>query len=314
MEADNDSTVQRLNLNLLYALDAILHTSTLTEAGRRVNLTPSAMSHALRRLRTHFRDDLMVHSGGESHLSMLGRALRPEVRRIMREVEGAFNYSIAFDPGTTRETITIAATETCEQMLLGPILRSLFNQAPGLRVNVIPLDIEQPQRSLDSGADLLLLSEDMAVAELETMPVLTDWVACLVSTLHPDFKDCVDITEAQYRAARHVIARGEVVSTFARDHHGLEILRARNVCVRATSQATLPAIIMYSELVATGSSWLFQYYARVMPLKVFAVPFERREMNVLAQWPPNRAAPMVRWFTETLKSHFATFYLADRDQ
>ncbi|WP_322539708.1 LysR family transcriptional regulator [Sphingomonas sanguinis] len=304
----DDVPVRRLNLNLLYPLDAILHAPTLTEAGRRVSLSQSAMSHALRRLRDHFSDDLVIHGAGEAHLTPLGQALRPEVRRIMREVEGAFNYSIAFDPLTTTETITIAANDTNEQMLLGPVLRSLSTLAPGLQVNVMPLDIERPARSLELGADLLLLSGDMAVEGLETMPILTDRVSCLVWDRHPEFQDRLGVTEAQYRAARHIVARGGETTAFALDQNGIDMLRARRICVRTTSQATLPAILIGSDLVATGSSWVFQNYASIMPLKVLEAPFARRDIVLVAQWPRNRHDPMLGWFVRQVKGYFAQHY------
>ncbi|WP_447406308.1 helix-turn-helix domain-containing protein, partial [Clostridium perfringens] len=66
-----EAPVHRLNLNLLYPLDAILHAPTLTEAGRRVRLSQSAMSHALRRLREHFGDDIVTHAGGDQQLTPL---------------------------------------------------------------------------------------------------------------------------------------------------------------------------------------------------------------------------------------------------
>jgi len=301
-------TVRRLNLNLLYPLDAILHAPTLTEAGRRVSLSQSAMSHALRRLRDHFGDDLVVHAGGEPHLTPLAHALRPEVRRIMREVEGAFNYSIAFDPLTTTETITIAADDANEQMLLGPVLRSFATLAPGLQVNVIPLDIERPDRSLDQGADLLLLPEHMALDGLETMPMLTVWPSCLVWDRHPEFQNCIHITEAQYRAARHIVARGEEKHTFALDQNGVDMLRARRICVRATSQATLPAIVIGSDLVATGNSWVFQHYGALMPFKVFEAPFARRGIVNVAQWPRNRHDPVLKWFIMQVRAYFEQYY------
>ncbi len=78
--------VQRLNLNLLYPLDAILHAPTLTEAGRRVSLGQSTMSHALRKLRAHFGDNLVLMTGGEWQLTALGLTLRDDVRRVLREV------------------------------------------------------------------------------------------------------------------------------------------------------------------------------------------------------------------------------------
>ncbi len=296
------NTVHRLNLNLLYPLNAILHSRTLTEAGLRISLGQSTMSHALRRLRAHFHDDLVVLAGGEWQLTALGLALRGEVRRLMREVEGAFNFSITFDPLTTTETITIAATETTEQLLLGPVLRGLAETAPSLIVNIIALDIDNPQRSLDRGADLLLLPEHMVIDELEAKRIIRDRASCMVWNRHPDLQDCHDLTEAQYRAARHIVAHNEPTETFARDQAGLAMLRDRRICVRTTSLAALPAIVVGSNLVATGSSWLFQNYAQSMPLKVFAAPFARQESAIVAQWPRHRRNPMLTWFLAQIQA------------
>ena len=49
-EIRNPRPLRRTNLNLLYALDAILNAPSLTEAGRRVLLTQPEMSAALRKL------------------------------------------------------------------------------------------------------------------------------------------------------------------------------------------------------------------------------------------------------------------------
>jgi len=54
---------RQLDLNLLVALDALLTERNITEAGRRVHLTQSAMSGALARLREYFDDELLVQVG-----------------------------------------------------------------------------------------------------------------------------------------------------------------------------------------------------------------------------------------------------------
>lgn len=298
----DDAPVRRLNLNLLYPLDAILHAPTLTEAGRRVFLSQPAMSHALRRLRDHFGDDLVTHAGGDQHLTPLGLALRDEVRRVMREVEGTFNYSLDFDPLTSTRTLAVAAPEAIEQMLLGAILKRLSSIAPFLTVDLMPLDINDPRRSLDDGADLLLLPSGAALPGQETVPILTDPASCMIWSEHPELADCNYLTEAQYRAARHIIARNATTPVVPLDEAGVGMLKDRRIAVRTTSQATLPNIVTGSDLMATGSSWLFQYYASLMPLKVLQPPFECEPTLVVAQWAGHRRRdPMLTWFVDQIQ-------------
>ncbi len=307
-ESDSDTgdateaPVNKLNLNLLYPLDAILQAQTLTEAGRRVRLTQPAMSHALRRLRDHFGDDLVVHTGRGQQLTELGLALRGEVRRVLREVDGALNFALTFDPQTSTDTITIAASEAIEQMVMGPVLRNLSHCAPGLRVDLVALDAKEPQRALDQGADVLLVPEDAAIPGFESAFIMQDRASCMVWNQHPVLADQVEISEAQFLSGRHIVAQGEMTASFAADATGLEMLKARAIHVRATSQATLPTIVLNSDLIATGSTWLFQQYASVMPLKVLAPPFARRKIPIIAQWPRHRHIPMVYWLVEQLRT------------
>ena len=49
----------KLDLNLLVALDALLEESSVSRAADRVFITQSAMSNALGRLRRHFQDELI---------------------------------------------------------------------------------------------------------------------------------------------------------------------------------------------------------------------------------------------------------------
>ncbi|RSV36463.1 LysR family transcriptional regulator [Sphingomonas sp. ABOLE] len=303
-----EAPVHRLNLNLLYPLDAILHAPTLTAAGRRVRLSQSAMSHALRRLREHFGDELVHHAGGGQQLTPLGMALRSEVRRVLRDVDGTLNFALSFDPSAGIGTITVAASDVVEQMLLGPVVQRLLRAAPGLAVNILPLDTTAPTRALDLGADLLLLPADIALAELETIPILTEYVSCLIWTGHSEFAGQFDIDEAQYRAARHVIARDERMPALAVDRRTAELLKARRIAMRTSSQAALPAIIIGSDLVATGSSWLFQHFASIMPVRAVSAPFVQEGTVTVAQWPMHRRRdPMLAWFVAQIEAHVATF-------
>lgn len=299
-----EAPVHRLNLNLLYPLEAILHAPTLTEAGRRVRLSQSAMSHALRRLREHFSDDLVTYLNGDKQLTPLGIALRDETRRVMREVDATFNFSLVFDPLTCPGTITVAAPDAIEQILLGTVQRLLVEAAPKLTVNVIALDASDPRRALDQGADLLVLPNDAALPELEQIPIIEDYMSCMVWTGHSRLHDRYEIDEDTYRTACHVTARDERLSMFGGDPRATELLRARRIVMRTTSQAALPGIVVGGDLIATGSVWLFQYYASILPVKVVSAPFERQVTTIVAQCAAHkRRDPMLGWFVRQIEDY-----------
>ena len=63
-----------VDLNLLVALDALLHEVHVGAAARAVGLSQPAMSHALRRLRNLFADELLVRTGTGMRLTSRGEA------------------------------------------------------------------------------------------------------------------------------------------------------------------------------------------------------------------------------------------------
>ncbi len=61
----NDIQLSRLDLNLLVTFEALMAEGSVAKAAERLNKTPSAVSHALARLREQVGDPLMVKVGGK---------------------------------------------------------------------------------------------------------------------------------------------------------------------------------------------------------------------------------------------------------
>lgn len=87
-----------LDLNLLVALDVLLEERSVSRAAERLYVRQPAASAALGRLRDYFKDDILVLHGKRMIPTSYAEDLQPEVRRILRQVDGMISMSTEFDP------------------------------------------------------------------------------------------------------------------------------------------------------------------------------------------------------------------------
>ncbi|QRK12521.1 LysR family transcriptional regulator [Archangium violaceum] len=124
-----------LDLNLLRVFLTLIDEGNATRAGHRLNLSPSAVSHALGRLRAALGDPLFIR--GSTSLRPTPRALEmaPEIRRAMEQLQAAVSAPI-FDPSSTeREFVTVVSAYGCS-VLLPRIVRAFHQAAPRATLRV----------------------------------------------------------------------------------------------------------------------------------------------------------------------------------
>src|SRR6185312_1625580 len=96
-----------LDLNLLLVLHAVLDEGSATRAAKRLNVTQSAVSNALARLRALLGDPLVVRSGKGLVPTPRGAELAPELAAVMARLESALDRGV-FVPGASTRTFTLA--------------------------------------------------------------------------------------------------------------------------------------------------------------------------------------------------------------
>ena len=101
--------LNRFDLNLLIALDALLHEKNVTRAAERVFLSQPAMSASLQKLRDFFQDQLLVRIGRDMELTPRARSLLQPVREALLKIQTTLGTQPTFDPATVRRTYTVIA-------------------------------------------------------------------------------------------------------------------------------------------------------------------------------------------------------------
>ena len=87
----------KLDLNLLVVFDAIFNEGSTTKAAERINLSQSAVSNALNRLRYSLKDDLFFRSEDKMKPTPKALELVGPIKKALDLIESSIS-SETFDP------------------------------------------------------------------------------------------------------------------------------------------------------------------------------------------------------------------------
>ena len=124
--------VGRADLNLLVVLEAIASEGGVTRAGERLNLTQSAVSHALARLRDVFGDPLFVREGHTLRPTPLTRGIIEPLRQNLQSLGKLFSEADGFDPAKSTARFTISLRDPLEALVLPPLMSAVTKAAPSI--------------------------------------------------------------------------------------------------------------------------------------------------------------------------------------
>ncbi len=91
----------KLDLNLLVALDVLLVERNVSRSADRLHVTQSAVSNALARLRDYFDDEILVPVGRRMELTPRAELLKEAVRDILVRIESSVTAKPLFEPRTS---------------------------------------------------------------------------------------------------------------------------------------------------------------------------------------------------------------------
>lgn len=276
----------RLDLNLLVALDALLDEQNITRAGERLNLSQSAMSGALGRLREYFRDELLVQVGRKMVPTALAESLRPRVRSILLEIQSTVEARPVFDPSTAHRHFRIMASDYMVTVLFGPALTRLSEVAPGITFEFI-FQGDNVAEALDRGeVDLLVLPDMYSSDRHPYHDLFEEDFVCVVWDRNPLAGD--SLTRDQYFSLGHVSTqmgihnrKPSLEQWFATQHN-----YNRRVEAIAFDFNSAVQLVIGNHRVATIHRRLALHHARYLPLRILPAPVELPRLTERLQWHP----------------------------
>jgi DNA-binding transcriptional LysR family regulator len=124
--------LRSVDLNLLVAFDTLISERNVSRAANRLNMTQSALSHALRRLRVTFGDPLLRRGRRGMEPTDRALSLHPAVRNVLGDIHSILSSKISFEPATARRTFKLSMSDAMSIEALPLIVRRLRKEAPNV--------------------------------------------------------------------------------------------------------------------------------------------------------------------------------------
>ena len=254
----NKIDLSRADLNLLAVFEIVLEERHVGRAAERLNLTPSAVSHGLGRLRRLLNDPLFLRTPKGVVPTARAVELAEPIADILARVRSVISTAEPFDPATSRRRFTIGAPDGVTAVFLPPLLAGLHRVAPGVDIGIrqlLPAPQEPAERAWrgafadleGGGMDIAVIPSGHIPPRFQARSLYEEDFVIAARAGHP-FAD--DPTLERYCQMQHLVV------SFTGDPHGFvdDVLEAqgysRRIALTVPNFMFALAVVADSDLVS----------------------------------------------------------------
>ena len=279
---------RNLDLNLLRVFDVVMSERNLTRAAKRLALTQSAVSNALKRLRDSVGEDLLTRAAFGVRPTPRAEALWPAVRTALAGLGDVFEPG-DFDARLNPIGFRIATGDAIAATLIPSLVVQIESERALTNLRVLPLTTREPQLLLERGdADLAVghfpetiasLSSQGSSALLRHQRLYESEYVCVMRRGHPLAQ--VELTLQRFCDAHHLLV------SFSGRPHGLvdqalqQLQRSRRIVLTVNQFFTAGRVVAHSDLLTVlpaffvaATGYQDELVERPLPLGVAGIHIE----------------------------------------
>ncbi|WP_031358116.1 LysR family transcriptional regulator [Caballeronia sordidicola] len=291
----------KLDLNQLVVLDAILSTRSVGRAAERLFLSQPATSCSLARLREYFEDELLVPVGKTQILTPLATELIKPVRDVLLQVQTITRARPTFDPATSTRRFTIESSDYVISVFLSEVVRQAAKLAPLMQFDLRALSPQSPEHLEGGEVELLIAPEFNTVPGHPAERLFEDTFSCLVCADHPMKGSTVTVDQyfesahvgVEWAGGRRVTYDALMISTGT---------RVRRQDVISPTFTLVPELLVGTSRIATLPTRLALKMAQRLPLRILACPIKIPKFVEKVQWHKYQERdPAISWLRTLLR-------------
>lgn len=295
----NGIDIDKVDLNLLKSLQALLSERHVGRAAKRMHISQSAMSHTLARLRDTFEDPLFVRTGKGLEPTARALGLSNKLSTVLDDI-GSLLAQESFDPAKVNARFRLHTHSFIVSVYLAPFLHKMHQLAPNLIFETHSLSEFSNQQLNNGNVDLLVAAGFQAPSRFMQRRIIEEDRACLVNKKHPAIKHWGQKVFLEYPHIKNTLLddKDDPIAEGLRKQK----LPPREVGFYTDDMLTQCVVLKDSELIATVPRSVAEFgkkhHGHVIlpcPIKTHSVLIkalwhERSQQSQLHQWVRNQLA------------------------
>jgi LysR family transcriptional activator for leuABCD operon len=279
-----------IDLNLLPVFEAVFEERSLSRAAVRLAMTQSAVSHALARLRSVFRDELFVREARGVLPTPVAEMIYAKVRGALGSVRESVAERRGFDPGTSRRKLFVGISHPLGPMIAVRLRERLASAAPGVEVAYStrsrPIELERAMREgrIDAAVDWIVPER----GPFNDITLFQDALVAVARNGHPALRHVRSLAELKRGAFVSLRARveGEHPVVGVREWRRLGL----NVVLDVSEILEVFMVVAQSDLFGLVPRSMLKFAENVFGLKPFRAGPRNAPVPIKLVWLRSREA------------------------
>lgn len=288
-----------LDLNLMRVFCTVYEQGSVTGAAVELHLTQPTVSHALKNLRRQCNDQLFVREGRGLRPTPFAASIFPQVKAGIAQVTAAVSSGGRFDAATARDRFTLALTDLGEMAFLPPVMMALRQEAPGVELTVLPLDVEHvPEDLLRNRVDAAICAPYIGGPDVVRTVIGTDDYVVIAARDHPRVRDGLTLSRfAAEPRIRLAPSMGHDLAEVAAERAGAP----GGTALRLSHFTGLVAVVERTDCLAVLPRFLAETLEETAGIRIFPHPVEvpPLQLAVYAR-AASHQRPAQQWFAQLL--------------
>ncbi len=285
----------KLDLNLLVNLHVLLDQRNVTRAAEQLNLSQSAISKSLARLRVLFDDPLLERSGYGMEPTLKAKQLQAELKRLMVDID-RLTAPTTFDPFQSSRKFRIAVVESSYSLIFPKFIAEILLNAPNITIDSCRWGADTFERLQRGELDFAITGKDMKPEdEVRTLippkgvvsqELYQDELCCLINDKHPCLEAHWDLE--QYLSYRHIMVKNYSNERWLVDLKLAEKQFERNIALYVPDFNSAAELCCHTELILTAPKRFSVHAAKKMGLTVLPLPIHVPPLTYPLFWHESR--------------------------